>query len=140
MGQCRALDCGKPSGRRVLCRDCAKALQPGELWTLRMTAESPMHSRIRIVGDEIRGGAGWPIMEGGESMRVHFEEQDPVSGRWLPCWTTVKGAGPITDVLAWLEYELAVVACAAAITSRRKAKADRARLAELRRVTAPRRR
>lgn len=139
MGQCRALDCGKPSGRRVLCRDCAKALQPGELWTLRMLFESPMHSRLSVQGDEFRGGIGWPSMDGTERMRVHYEEQDPVSGAWLPCWTTVKGVAAITDVLVWLEYELAVVACAAAISSRRKAKADKLRLEALRRITSGRR-
>ena len=141
MGQCRALDCGKPSGRRVLCRDCAKALQPGELWTLRMASESPMHQNLVIRGNEIvKGGAGWPSIDGSERMRVHYEELDPISGASLPCWTTVKGAGPITDVLAWLEYDLAATACAGAITRRRKAKADKKRLEAIRRVTSPRRR
>jgi hypothetical protein len=137
MGQCRALDCGKPSGRRVLCRDCAKALQPGELWTLRMAGESPMHSQLVVTGTDDNpvcyGGAGWPIIDGTERLRVHYEEEG------LPCWTTVKGVRAITDVLAWLEYELATIACAAAISSRRKAKADKLRLEALRRITSGRR-
>lgn len=107
---------------------------------LRMTFESPMHQPIVIRGEEIvKGGAGWVSIDGTEAMRVHWTEDDPISGAELPCFNTVKGSGPITDVLAWLEYELATVACAAAITRRRKAKADRARLAELRRVTSRRR-
>lgn len=108
---------------------------------VRMTGESPMHQNLVIRGNDIvKSGAGWPSIDGAERMRVHWTELDPISGAELPCFTTVKGAGPITDVLAWLEYELVVVAVAAAITSRRKAKADRARLAELRRITSPRRR
>jgi hypothetical protein len=134
MAACRALDCLKPAGRRPFCRDCLKALPAGDVWALSMAYLSPGHSSVRVLDSgEIIGGVGWPYMDGSESMRVHFEEEG------LPCWTTVKSVRAINEVLQWLEYELAIVAVAAALTSRRKAKADRARLAMLARVTGKRR-
>jgi hypothetical protein len=123
MAACRALDCLKPAGRRPFCRECLKALQPGEVWILSIAYLSPFYASL----------GSWPIVDGSERMRVHFEEDG------LPCWTTTAGVGPIAAVLEWLEYELAIVACAGALTARRKAKADKARLAALRRVTGHRR-
>lgn len=135
MAECRALDCRAPAGRRPFCRECLKTLQAGELWTLHMAFLSPMHSLgCYFPNGEMGGLAGWGDgITGGESMRVHFEEDG------LPCWTTVRSARRITEVLQWLEYELAIVACAAALTARRKAKADRARLKRLHALTGRRR-
>lgn len=141
--KCRAEDCGKPSGSRVFCRECAKALQAGEFWMLRMTFDSPMHSDLRIEGTDENpicyGMAGWKWIDGSEELMIRWTEEDPLSGFSQPCFQRVGGISKIVPVLAWLEYELAVQATAEALTKRRRVKASRARLKELRRVTAPRR-
>jgi hypothetical protein len=122
MAACHAPDCGKPSARRPFCRDCERALQPGELWTLRVAYLAPFYAPT-----------SWPWVDGSERLRVTTETA------LGPEWTQAKGVVPICRVLQWLEYELALQAAGAALAARRKGQRDRERLAMLARVTGRRR-
>ena len=127
MADCLCTDCRKPCAKRLFCRECSRLLTDDQVWMIRMTYRSPMHSNLRPAkgaagqrGEWI-GMAGWGnSMDGTEEMMIRWEEQG------LPCFHRVRGVGKITPVLHELEYRLVLAATADAITERRRR--NRARL------------
>lgn len=129
MAKCRVSSCGQPSGSRVLCRSCARELQPGELWGLRMAFESPMHRAMAVhKGRWISGSGFGDRTDGTEILTVAFIDYEGEISQ-------ARGCFDIADVLSWLEYELAVEATAKAVALRIARRPGEALLAAHRKKT-----
>ena len=107
---CRVWRCGaKVRDGQPICRACLRLIRDDEWKALRLAERAPMFpARISIDDDDLSTvsflafwGGG---IDGSEQVMVRWEEEG------LPCFRRVKGTGPITDLMRWLEYHLTLEA------------------------------